>query len=181
MIPSDFKPICRAKPRQSRAPICGKGSLKSFLEPYKHSSSSVKRVQSAPPSSSKPTKIASVTVLLIVGSQNGEEYVRVIFCVRSVLDGSKAYVKLTEREKGLAVSIFNAALVNGTGVNEAVRTIKLLHPIYKNVGKASLARWSVKAAAAGAPTEASETVDSRKRGRPRIVADAHRKLIQKQV
>jgi hypothetical protein len=116
-----------------------------------------------------------------VGNQNGEESLRVIFCVRSVLDGSKAYVKLTDCEKGLAVSIFNAALVNGTGVKEAVRNIKLLHPVYHNVGKASLARWSAKAAAASAPTKASETGDSRTRGRLKIVADAHRKIIQKQV
>jgi hypothetical protein len=108
-----------------------------------------------------------VSVVCVAGEQNGEEFVSVSVSARPGLDAGKAYIKLTEREKSLAVNVFQSFQESGTGVNEAIRRIKVMHPLLNHVGRASIARWSteLEAAPAAAANEASKSSTSRKGGR----------------
>jgi hypothetical protein len=89
-------------------------------------------------------------------------------------EGKARYIKLTDREKQLAINTFDSLRSQGWGVNEAIRHLNTLGHPFTNVALSSIQTWQKKLGVTTVPLTSAS-------GRPPIIAPEHREAIMKEV
>lgn len=129
-----------------------------------------------------------VKVVFIVGTIGGwnakEDYVVVQLSIAPTAefvkrgnkeeDGKARYIKLSDREKQLAINTFDSLRSQGWGVNEATRHLNSLGHPFTNVSVSSIQTWQKKLGVTTVPSTSAA-------GRPPIIAPEHREAIMKEV
>ena len=137
-----------------------------------------------------PDHVKLVTPVFIIGSTGEwdarEDYVVVLLSLAPSAEfvkrgnngksGKAKYIKLTPREKDLAVRTFDSLLSQGVGVNNAVRQLRELGHPFTNVALASIKKWKAEASSGDAGSSANPAA-----GRKATIPPEHREAIMRSV